>query len=445
MLHRLDCVDAQAPDWDSDDALGRVSDRRFATNRRWAALIYEVVLSAAPQVPAWDLGPLRLPLPQARGVTDMAWRCTSMHERARDAVYGDERRWHRVLEQCQCLPGSKLKPTAIEILRLVHPAKRGTNGLMVVHLVAESDGLALVADFQRCARRVDENVELSGGLQVLAPVGAVLSPGVRSATVLSFATHAPEPRLELQSTWDGVNGRWSELDQWRWALAAASPPSKRQLQSQSPPPNPGVLVRTPRREAQVLANGVAILATRPDTRAAAGADYDFDFVGIASIFLDVLLLGVAQRIRLAQLADTASLLEDPVGHPRRMRALQRDVRVFRNQVWWREASTWRWPDQTLRAYQNEHMMTERLEQLVDEIGDFGAEVQAVADQRFGEFLGIIALIGLPAAAASIMQAVHADAQTATRWIVVVTAVVALPLLLLAARVITSFLPPRRNE
>lgn len=425
-----------------------MSTPAFATNRRWAALIYEVVLgAAAPETPPWEPGPLRLPLPRAEGLTDQRWRCNWMHERAREALYGDKRRWHRELDRHQHLPMTRLTPTAVEILRLSHRSGLGTNGLLIVHVAPETDGVAFIANLRQCARDLSfpDRGQLRDELNALTPAGTMLAPDVRSATVLVFATHAPETRLSLHSTWDSGDDTWAELDQWRWALAAASPPSKRLLEAPALPPTPGVLVRMPRREAQVLSHGVSILGTRRDTRAAAAADYDFDFVGTASIFLDVLLLGVAQRVRLAQLADAASSLEDPVAHPRRMRALQRDVRVFRNQIWWLEASTWKWPDSALRAYQNEHRMAEQLAQIVEEVRDFGAEVRAVADQRLGEFLGIVALIGIPAAAASILQAIHADAQTATLWIVIVTAMVTLPLLLLAVRVIRSFLPTGRDD
>ena len=420
-----------------------MSARPFATNRRSAILIYEIALGKAkPASPQWQPGPIALHLPGTDAVTDATWRCSWLHERAQLAAYGHGRRWHGAVSPGLKLPASELEVSSVEILRLPHGRSRGTDALLVVHTVPGTDGLAFIADLQRCARNLSfaEAGALKTALTSLLPTGTALSVDARSATVLVFATLAMNTTLSLESTWDGDTETWGELDLWRWALAAASPPSKRSRQTPQMPLGPGKLVRMPRREAQILGNGIAILGTRRDTRAAAGTNYDFDFVASASIYLDVLLLGVGQRIQLAQLVDEAGSLRDPVARPRKMRELQRDVRVFRNEIWWRDASSWRWADLALRAYQNEHRMVERFSQLVEEVRDFGAEVRAVADQRFGEFLGIIALLGIPAVAASILQAVHANAVTATRWIVIVSAVVALPLLWLCGRALVSFMP-----
>lgn len=428
-------------------------------NRVSGVVVYEVRLTSSSMGSDWAAGPVALMIDEDE-VTDARWRCQFVNSRVQRPLYAQERRHHRVLdspgESCLEIPsGSRegrarhVEATHAELLRFRSTGRSRTNALLALHLSPESTGRALVADLKYLSRDLDRSGAdgLVAYLQGITPVGCCVQRSVRHATLLVFVTHAHDTELGVApSAWSvGAPAAWSEIDSWRWALAMASPPTRKDLERPQEPDPPGRLLRMPRRDVQVVDRGVAFMATQHDTRAAARSQFTKDETRVRSMYLDALMLGVVQRVLLAQLADDVASCGDPDRNQRALRAVQRDVRIFRNRYWWREFCNWGWPDEVLRAYQEIHSLPEGTSELASDLSDFAAEVEAANGHRLNLSLGIIAVLGIPGVAATILPSVGATPTQAACWLVGIGIACAIPALFILWSLARSFTSSERHD
>jgi hypothetical protein len=407
----------------------------------------------------WARGPVALPMDRDKS-TDGAWRRQFVHPRARNSLYGETRRRHRLLigtphsrieipRASAKDPPREVEATHAELLQFRAARGSRTNALLALHISPVSEGRALVGDLKYLSRELDSRAAdgLVEHIQGLAPRGCRVTRGVRHGTLLVFATHKPDAESD-PATSDWTPDRpdsWSATDTWRWALAMASPPTTRELREPRPPETPGRLLSMPRRDVQIVDRGVSIVATQRDTRAGARLELEKDEVRTRSMYLDALLLGVVQRVLLAQLADDVASCGDPTRNQRTLRTVQRDVRVFRNRYWWRDFSNWGWPDQVLRAYQEIHGLPTDVDNLTAELSDFATEVEAANSHRINLGLAIIALIGIPGVAATILPAVGAEPAQAGSWLMGIGAVIVAPAIAVIYLLVRSFTADRRHD
>lgn len=415
------------------------------TLRRLVAVgIYEVIVS--PEALAgghgWKSGPFDVAVTDGERA-DSAWRSRFVHARVQRPLYGDGRRFHRVmpLDDPVEIPGTRVSVAGAELCRFRGAGGCRTNALLALHLDINSQGRALIGDLKVVARNLNE-ASADGVAEVverLLPSGCHLYRREPNATLLVFASHSPNSALSTASTWQRSNSEaWSAVDAWRWGMAMATPPSRAAIEDPVEPITPGTLVRMPRRDAQVVNRGVAIFATRPDTRARQSSEYEKDVKRTQTLFLDALLLGVTQRVLVAQLVDDVAACGDPASNQRAFQSVQHDVRIFRNRFWWREFSSWTWPDEILRAYQSEHEIAPQFEQLVSEVSDYADGVETVNTQRTNLSLALIALIGMIGVVASVLQATGVNAERAAAWLGYTGAVVLVPMIIVVGSLLRSY-------
>lgn len=414
------------------------------------AAVYEVVINSAAVGPSqgWRAGPLALSMsPEER--TDARWRAQFVHRRVASALYANDRRMHREFtDGAAIVPRTTMRAVAGELLHLRAGSPRRANALLVAHFSPVTQGQQLLNELKIATRDLDSPAasDVHAWIVGLLPAGGSLGEHQRSAPLLVFATHEPGSPMQRDSEWRaGVAGTWDLIDEWRWALAMASPRSARRLAHPEEPEPAGVLIRMPRRDAQVVDRGISMLGTRQDSAGHEGPEYAKDVIRSRTLFVDALLLGAGQRVLLSQIADDIAACGDVAHRQRSFRAVQRDMRIFRNRYWWREFSTWRWPDEVLQAFQDVNRLPTRVEALVDELSDYAAELEIVNSQRTNLGLALVALLGIPGAVGSALVATGTDTGTATTWLTVIAALIIIPVLLVMIAFIRGSLPRGSDE
>jgi hypothetical protein len=403
----------------------------LSLKRRVVVAVYAVATPTTKELDReWHPGPLPLRI-SPEEITDERWRVQFVHARLQSALYDGARRayWMSPESSAQTIPGTRFVIAAAELLRFRAGPRDRPNALAAIHLLPKSDGKAMIGEMKMVTRDLDRPpaARILEFVESVLPRGTQISRRERHATLLTFATHQPESPLIGTSRWSVEEpSTWSALDRWRWSLAMASPPSKNALVAPELPEAPGRLVAIPRRDVQVVHSGVAILGTRDDRGARHSDEYVKDETRTRTIFLDALLLGVVQRVLVEQLANDAARCGDPARSRRRFRELQRDVRIFRNVYWWREFSTWRWPDAVLRAYQDEHAMDRQVDGLTSEVADYAGEVGAANSERTNLALGLLAVIGVPGVVATVLATLGSSSDSAAKWLWASAAVIGIP-------------------
>jgi hypothetical protein len=147
--------------------------------------------------------------------------------------------------------------------------------------------------------------------------------------------------------------------------------------------------------ALVLRDGAAFVATRPD----GGADdpfFGFAELYVRTIYLDALLLGLLQDRVITNLEDEiGTALDAP--HPRTpMTALEEQVTHFRQILWWRHVTRHGIANDLLAAYQRQHRLQERFDQVRADIADFTSTDRQDTGQRIQAIVALITLAAVPA-------------------------------------------------
>ncbi|MEJ7775077.1 MAG: hypothetical protein WKF72_09740 [Nocardioidaceae bacterium] len=161
----------------------------------------------------------------------------------------------------------------------------------------------------------------------------------------------------------------------------------------------GVL-EIPHRRVQVMRDGVAFLQT------SAGPTYHAR--SSRSIGVDVVALAVLQREGLRRVAVGLDAVEDPVEARSELPETERALRRFRHRLWWREISTWHWPNRLLRVTQEQFALVEEIQLVRDEIVDLAQQAATESAQLTNALLAVVAILSLPGVAGTISPAVGAS-------------------------------------
>lgn len=362
------------------------------------AVITAVYQATFPKTPDWAEGPLPFEYGDVRAGADE--RSTYYPPRTARLLYGSTgrpRRWHKTLD---------LRTGGIEIQGLEAVCLReepGAHGLVIVHLkTVEAHPLDVV---RALARR--RGTRLDGfDPQVLVDDQAVLDAAV--PYTLSFVTQRGRwfPRLYQHLRY----ARWPSADQWLWALASRTnvtdhPPDPRQLPI---PQNAGLadfeFIRLSADwRGLVLRDGLSLVGCRPD-EGPRDPFYNHAELYFRSIYLDAVLIGVLQLQGISDLEDAlVSALDAPFASA--MAELERRVTRFRHELWWQHLSTHGVPNQLLGAYQRQHRLRERFDQLLTEISDYNRLTRDDEKRYVNNALVLFTLVTVPAGLAlALLQA-----------------------------------------
>ncbi|MFJ6610227.1 hypothetical protein ACIQPT_08090 [Streptomyces sp. NPDC091289] len=226
---------------------------------------------------------------------------------------------------------------------------------------------------------------------LLAGVASPTDPGAATRPyTVAFLTPGPAETAALRS--GGVLPETA--DRWLWALASRSNEADFPI---APEQLPGQAERAVRISADwsalVLRHGAAFLGHRPDE--GDGDFYDFAALHVRSVYLDALLLGIAQRDHIDELTDGLSGIFDGPGLARRVTDLERDIAGFRS-TYWRQHLTAHGPaNELLLAYHEQYRLPARFQEILAEAADYSRLVQTQDGQQIAGALGVLTILGLP--------------------------------------------------
>ncbi|MFC0862543.1 hypothetical protein ACFHYQ_09575 [Sphaerimonospora cavernae] len=324
--------------------------------RQALVVIYQARL---PADPTWPPGPLILQEGQIRSTAEA--RSEYYNDKAARVLYGSAerpRRWH---DPSRRVMGG-IEVVGVEALR-ASVAGPDAHGLVAVHLrPRHGSPIALLRALagRRGAPRLDFDPQvLLDGQAVIESTGSpftisFVAPGARGL-----------PRLYRQPRY----WRWAAARQWLWTLA-----SRTTLADY--PPDPGNL--EPREDeiirlssdwhAVVLRDGMGVVGIRPDQ----GRDdkfFGYAELYLRSIYLDAILLGLMQQQGITHLEKRmAAALDSSLTAT--MADLEGRVSAFRHHLWAQHLTPHGIPNRVLTAYQRQHALRERFEQILLDISDF---------------------------------------------------------------------------
>src|SRR3569833_20877 len=389
------------------------------------AVTVAVYQATFPRTPDWAEGPL--PFSYGDMSADTAGRSSYYPFRTARLLYGAPgrtRRWHKALD----VHVDGVQAVGLEAIRLRD--EPGTPGLVIVHLAA------VRANPLRVVRALAQR----GGIRLTGfdPQELVEEEAVLDATVpytLSFVTSRGRwlPRLYRHPRY----ARWPNAEQWLWALASRTsfadhPPDPRQLPTVR---NAGLadfdyIRLSADWRAAVLRDGLALVGCRADS---GGQDPFFNHAELygRSGYLDAVLIGMLQLHGISDLENAlASALDAPLTST--MAELEQRGTLFRHELWWQHLSTHGIPNQLLGAYQRQHRLRERFDQVLTEISDFNRLTRDDEKRYVTTALILFTLITVPGSLAlALLQALGSDSP----WIFgsVITACVFITAALLTTR------------
>ncbi|GLW10224.1 hypothetical protein Misp01_53520 [Microtetraspora sp. NBRC 13810] len=348
--------------------------------RQTVIVVYEARFPAAP---VWEPGPLVLQHGQVRSTAEA--RSEYYSAKAARMLYGDSahpRRWHDVSPRAI----GDVEVTGVEALRLTD--EPDACGLVAIHLrLRRGNPVALLRALagRRGTQPVDfDPQELVGGQ-------AKVEPGGRPFTV-SFVTSAGQnlPRLYREPRY----WRWAPAYQWLWALASRTnladyPPDPKSLE----PADSEIIRLSSDWHAVVLRDGMSVVGVRADQ------GQDDPFFGYAelylrSIYLDAVLLGMLQKQALTSLEERmASELDSSLSVT--MAELEREVSAFRHRLWAQHLTPHGTPNRLLTAYQRQHVLRERFEQILTDISDFNRLTRDDESRHVNSAVVVFTLVTVP--------------------------------------------------
>ncbi len=353
--------------------------------------VFQAALEEDPR--GWDAGPI--PFSYGGVSADGDTRRNYFSFEAGLALYGHEKsatRWHRLLDD----QWSSCRITGLELLRV--PNSIGRRALAVVHTELPPDELlerAVAASCKPAGRGTAGNSDfesLFGGSAVLFP---------DSFTVAFRTFEDSDPPLP-SGNYRGVTAPAAEL--WSWCLASRST-------SFDYPPEPGVLAKlfseaivlSADWKALVLRDGASFVGQRADL---GPTDPFFGFAAlyVRTIYLDCILLGMAQRTQIEGMAATIAGTLSAGNLTRNLQSLEADLVRFRNLWWMRRVSSHDIANEVLRHYQDRHGMVHRFEAVATQISELSRIVQTRDSRQSTAALGALTVVGLPLGTAlSVLQ------------------------------------------
>ncbi|WP_369262958.1 hypothetical protein [Streptomyces sp. R35] len=359
--------------------------------RQELTVVLPVRLLCAPN---WNEGPFPFELGSRR--TDAETRSTYFAPASARALYGTPgrpRRWYLPLD---------IKQDGLHLLgmELLHAAtaRRPEHALAVMHFSVERPLLpALRALAGR--RQNSTDYPLTGPFDpagLLAGIADVLESGTPFAIARPYsiafmapaAQHAPALRRSMERNLPAT------ADRWLWQLASRSTPDDFPL----PPETANDQLKDALRisadwSALVLRQGAAFLGHRPDS--GTGDFFEFGALHSRTVYLDALLLGALQRDHIDELTDELSEVFTSSRLARRVALLERNIAVFRS-TYWRQHLTAHGPaNDLLLAFQNQHRLPARFQEILAEAADYSRLVQTQESQQISGALGVLTILGLP--------------------------------------------------
>ncbi|MEU1627000.1 hypothetical protein ABZ746_17105 [Streptomyces sp. NPDC020096] len=367
-----------------------IRPRAITGKRQTISAILPVTL---PTDPPWPQGPL--PFSHADRRADTATRSTYFTPAAARVLYGTPHhpnRWYRTT----AASSGPLTVQGVELLRTA-TTDDPDHALAIIHMSVT--GPALLDTLRSLARRRHAtHTPLTGPLspEILLQGHATLAPAAAPYTVTLLTTS----RRALPALHKGRDHRrWPTIEQWLWDLAS------RTNATDFPPDiktTPTITAKATRISADwsalVLRDGAAFINHRPD-QGPADPFYGFAELHTRTVYLDALLLGMIQRDHIDQLTEE---LADAFDHPRlahRLATLERRIAHFRSTYWRQHLTAHSTANDLLTAYQAQHRMPERFQEILAEAADYNRIAQAQDSQQIGGALGILTILGLPVSTA----------------------------------------------
>lgn len=373
--------------------------------RQELTVVLPVRLQHAPD---WPEGPFPFELGSRR--TDAATRSTYFAPASARALYGTPGRpcrWHLP----QDAKHNGLHLIGMELLRAA-TARNLEHALAVMHFSVERPLLPILRALAgRRSSTADE--PLTGPFDpasLLAGVADVRATGAPFANArpytVAFMTPSEQHTPVLR---DGPQGALpGSADRWLWQLASRSTPEDFPLPPETADEQLKDVIRISADwSALVLRQGTAFVGHRPDT--GAGDFFEFGALHSRTVYLDALLLGSLQRDHIDELTDELSAVFDSSRLARRVAALERNIAVFRS-TYWRQHLTAHGPaNDLLLAFQNQHRLPARFNEILAEAADYSRLVQTQESQQISGALGVLTILGLPLGTAlSILQVLGDD-------------------------------------
>lgn len=378
-------------------AASRAQSDAVGARQRFAV----VVPVAAEADPPWAAGPL--PYRVGGRTADADGRRGLFTPAAARALY--EGRWHTWASAVE----GPLRLEGMELLRLA-TARAPHGALAVLHFTVEP-GVPVLPLLRAMShrRQVGRGDPLSGALapaELLRGVAdTTAGPGPfalsRPYSVVFVAPGADMGELALR---DPVSGELpAGADGFLRSLASRSSPEDLPAAPETLPELRANVWRISADwSALVLRQGAAFLGHRPDT--GAGDFYDFAEQNARTVYLDALLLGIAQGVHIDELTDDLSAVFEGPGLARRVADLEQRIARFRSTYWRQHLAAHGPANDLLVVYQAKHRLPERFEQILAEAADHARLVQTQESQQIAGALGVLTVLGLPLGTAlSVLQ------------------------------------------
>lgn len=357
------------------------------------------------RVPNWPEGPFPFELGSRR--TDTQTRSTYFAPASARALYGAPgrpRRWHLPRD----VKHEGMHLLGMELLR-ASTARNPEHALAVLHFSVDRPLLPVLRAL--AGRRPDPDPAdepLSGPFDpvgLLAGIADVRDPEAPFALArpysIAFLAPTQQHTPALRTGPEGALP--AAADRWLWQLASRSTPQDFPL----PPETAGEQLKDTVRisadwSALVLRQGAAFLGHRPDT--GAGDFFEFGALHSRTVYLDALLLGSLQRDHVDELTDELSEVFNSPQLARRVATMERNIAVFRSTYWRQHLTAHGAANDLLLAFQNQHRLPARFNEILAEAADYSRLVQTQESQQISGALGVLTILGLPLGTAlSILQ------------------------------------------
>ncbi|MBZ6137832.1 hypothetical protein [Streptomyces olivaceus] len=350
------------------------------------------------RTPTWPEGPFPFELGSRR--TDTRTRATYFAPASARALYGAPGRpcrWHQPLD----VKHEGVRLLGVELLRAA-TARDPEHALAVLHFTVETPILPVLRTLAaRDSATIGEPLPgLTGPFDpavLLAGVADVQDPTAPFALARPYTIAFLSPtERHTPALREGPEGRLpATADHWLWQLASRSNPQDFPLAPETAADHVRDAVRISADwSALVLRQGAAFLGHRPDS--GDGDFYGFGALHSRTIYLDALLLGALQRDHIDELTDELSeVFTSPRRLAGRVAALERSIALFRS-GYWRQHLTAHGPaNELLLAFQNQHRLPARFNEILAEAADYSRLVQTQESQQISGALGVLTVLGLP--------------------------------------------------
>lgn len=377
--------------------------------RQAIVVIYE---ARFPTTPTWTAGPLILRHDRVSSTVEA--RGGYFSAKAARVLYGDiehPTRWHDSSRRTV----ADMEITGIEALRTSD--QPDACGLVAIH-IRPCRGLPIEPLRSLAGRR--GALPPSFDPQKLVDGQAEIEPDRRPFTV-SFVTPARQglPRLYRQARY----WRWPPTHQWLWALASRTnvddyPPDPKNLE----PADSDVIRLSSDWHAVVLRDGMGVVGVRAD-QGRGDPFFGYAELYLRTIYLDAILLGLLQKQGLTQLEERLTAAFD-TSMSAAMARLEQDVSSFRHRLWAQHLTPHGTPNRLLVAYQGQHSLRERFDQILTEISDYNRLARDDDNRHVNSAAVVVTLVTVPAGIAlALLQVMETD----DPWLIAAVAVACLGL------------------